>query len=195
MRMKTRELGVTSAAVAIGLLMAVLDVAARPAAETFTATATAKTAAGGASTKVTIRIDKFVSDADRQKLLAVVKGNNTAATHKALAAMPNIGTIQLGKQPPTPIKYAYAAPSGHGRIITVITAKAILHLGGSLPDAKPKAGYDLALALLVLDEQDKGDGELAPAAKVKMNDAGAIVTDDYGSEAVRLTGIAKSSAS
>jgi hypothetical protein len=194
MRMKTRRLGVTGAAVAIGILMAGLDGAARPAAETFTATASVKSAAAAASAKVTIRIDKFVSDADRDKLLSSVKAHDTGATQKILAAMPDIGYIQLGTRR-TPLKYAYATPSGHGRLITVITAKPIVHLGGSLPDAKPKAGYNLGLALLVLDETDKGDGELAPAAKVKTNEAGAIVTDDYGSEVVRLTGITKSTAS
>ena len=34
-----------------------------------------------------------------------------------------------------------------------------------------------------------GSGELAPAATVKLNDAGAIQTQDYGAEVVRLTNV------
>jgi hypothetical protein len=41
------------------------------------------------------------------------------------------------------------------------------------------------------DASGKGDGELAPATKVKMNDQGAIVTGEYGAETVRLVNIVK----
>jgi hypothetical protein len=159
--------------------------------ETFTATASVKSPKANASAPVTIRVDRFLSDADRDRVMAVVKKNDMAATRAALAALPDIGYIELAEKR-TPVKYAYARPTGSGRLITVVTAQPILHLGGSAPDAKPKAGFDLALALLSLDSADKGDGELAPAAKVKVNDTGGIATDEYGSEVVRLTGISKS---
>ena len=159
--------------------------------ETFTATASVKSPKASASAPVTISVDRFVSDADRDRIMAVIKKNDGAATRAALAALPDIGYIELA-QKKTPVKYAYARSTGGGRLITVVTAQPILYLGGAAPDAKPKEGFDLALALLILDGADKGDGELAPAVKVKMNDAGAIVTDEYGSEVVRLTGISKS---
>jgi hypothetical protein len=76
-------------------------------------------------------------------------------------------------------------------LITVVTNHAIVHLGADLPDAKPKAGFDLAFALLVLDGADKGDGEFAPAAKITMDKNGAIVTEDYGPATVHLTGVGK----
>ena len=70
-----------------------------------------------------------------------------------------------------------------------ITAAPIAFLGADSPGAKPKAGFDLALALLDLSSSGSGTGELALAAKVRLTDAGAIQTEDYGAEVVRLTNV------
>ena len=70
-------------------------------------------------------------------------------------------------------------------MVTVISDKPIGYLGEKLPNPKPKAGYDLAFALLNLPGSGKGSGELGPAAKVKI-EAGAVVTEDYGAEVVTL---------
>lgn len=174
----------------LGVLFAVAGLSAQTGGSTFTATATVKAPGKSASVPVTIRIDKYIADADREKVLATLKGSDQAATQRELATLPDLGYITLGEKK-TPIKYAYSRPSGDGRIVTVVTAQAILYLGGSEPNAKPKQGFDLALALLVLNHEDTGDGELAPAVKVKLDKSGAIVTDQYGSEVVRLVKIAK----
>jgi hypothetical protein len=175
----------------LGVLIATASLsAAQPGNLTFKATATVNAPTKKASVPVTIHIDRFISDADRDKVVAAVKANDQPGTTQTLAGLPDLGFIMLGEKK-TPIKYAYARPTGDGRMITVVTAQPIFFVGGSEPNAKPKAGYDLALALLVLDHSDAGDGELAPAVKVKV-DNGAIVTDDYGSEKVRLVKVAKS---
>jgi len=178
-----------TATVVVGVLLA----GTRPAAQggiTFSATASVKSPTKSGSLPVVIKIDQFTSDTDRDALLTVIKGRKPGATLKALSARKDIGFIQLGEQK-TPIKFAYARPTGDGRLITIVTAQPVRYLGGSEPGAKPKAGFDLALALLVLDARDSGEGELTPAARVKMDDAGAIVTEDYGSEVVRLVKVVK----
>ncbi|HEX4567448.1 MAG TPA: hypothetical protein VH138_12495 [Vicinamibacterales bacterium] len=158
--------------------------------EHFTATASMKSATVSHSAPVSFQVDRFVSDADRDKFMAVVKRHKTNEIHNALAAMPDVGVIETANTK-TPIKYAYATPTGGGRLITIVTAKAILHIGGDLPDAKPKKGFDLALAFLILDANDKGDGELALATKVNVDAKGAIVTEDYGPATVHLTDVSK----
>jgi hypothetical protein len=172
-----------------GVLIATASLAAQGANLTFTATASVSSPGKKASVPVTIHIDNFIADADRDKVVALVKANDQAGTTKALAALPDLGYITLGEKR-TPLKYAYARPTGSGRLITVVTAQPLFFIGGAEKNAKPKAGYDLGLALLVLDGTDAGDGELAPAVKVKV-DNGAIVTDDYGSEKGRLVKVAK----
>ena len=190
MRTMTESRVLAGAALTAAVLIAASAVSAQSSPETFTARAVVKSATAGASAPVTIQIDRFVSDGDRTRIMDVLKRNDATATRDAFAKLDDIGFVELGSRR-TPIKYAYVRPTGDGRTITVVTARPILFLGGSLPDAKPKEGYDLALALLVLDAKDTGQGELAPAAKVKMNGEGAIVTDEYGSEVVRLTAVAK----
>ena len=77
----------TLIACAIGL------VPVRASAETFTATATIKPAAGAAaSATLTATVEKFAGDADRKALLAAVGKGGTAA-RDLLAKRPNVGSI------------------------------------------------------------------------------------------------------
>jgi hypothetical protein len=180
-------------------LMLAIAVAAMPAAsaqaqapETFTATASVKTAAGATVTApVQISIVRWTSDADRTKAMSALKTGDGAAVKKALEALPEAGTIQVGERK-TPLRFARALSTGSGRLVTVVASQPILFLGAGVPEAKPKAGYDLAFATFEVDASGKGAaGDLAPAAKLKLGANDAIVVDDYGAEAVRLTGIAR----
>jgi hypothetical protein len=176
---------------ALGLLP-VVPVAAQSAPETFTATATLKTAAGASATApVLITITRWTTDAERDTANAALKSGGSAALRKALAAMPEAGTIQIGDQK-APLRFAGVRTTGGGRLVTVVAAEPILHIGAGVPDAKPKTGYDLAFATFEVDAAGKGNaGDLAPAATLKVGTGDAIVVDDYGTEAVRLSGIAK----
>lgn len=178
-------------AFAFGLLP-VLPATAQSAPETFTAAATLKTAAGASVTApVVISITRWTTDAERSTAIAALKSGASAALKKALEATPESGTIQVGDQK-APLRFARAVDTSGGRLVTVVTSQPILHIGAGAPDAKPKAGYDLAFATFEVDSSGKGNaGDLAPAAKLKVDANDAIVVDDYGTEAVRLSGIAK----
>ena len=154
------------------------------------AAALAISAATGAAQKggETFTADASVARPNGTALLTAVTHGGTAA-RALLASRKTAGSIQVGAKQ-TPIKYAYARPAGSGRLITLITAEPIYFVGGDLPDAKPKAGYDLGLVLLDLSSA-KGSGEVAPAAKIKVDAQNAVVTDDYGAEVVRLTNIVR----
>lgn len=180
-----------AAAAALLAFSSGLTLSAQAGGQTFKATATVKSPGKSAAVPLTVHIDHFISDADRDKVVAAVKGQKPGEPQKTLAAMPDVGYIALGETR-TPIKYAYSRSTGSGRLVTVVAAKAIYYIGGRDPKAKPKEGYDLAMALLVLDGNDTGDGEFAPAVKLKVDANGAIVTQDYGSEVVRLEKVAKS---
>ena len=178
--------------VAAGVVAAGAVLGAQSPVGTFKATASVKSPGKSASVPITIHVERFITDADRDKVAAAIKGKQAGEPQKTLAALPDLGYLAVGETK-TPLKYAYARSTGSGRIITVATAKAIYYIGGREPDAKPKEGYDLALALMVLDANDTGDGELAPAVKLKLDANGAIVTEDYGKEVVRLVKVAKGS--
>jgi len=157
---------------------------------TITATATVKTAAGASATApVTITIKRFSTDAERNELIAAIKSGGTAAARDLLAKREAIGTLALGPKS-TPIKFAFARAMGADRLITAATSEPVLFLGAGTSEAKPKAGYDVALILLQVPASGTGTGELSPAAKIKVDEQGAVVTEDYGAEVVRLTNIA-----
>ena len=158
--------------------------------ESYAADATVKRANGStASAKLTATIESFATDAERDALIAAV-GKGGAAARDLLASRKDAGSIQVGTST-TPVKYAYARTTASGRLITLVTAQPIHFVGGDLPDAKPKAGYDLGLVLLDVNGSKPGTGEVAPAAKVKVDAQKAIVTEDYGADAVRLSNVVK----
>jgi hypothetical protein len=166
--------------------------AAAQSAETFVATASAKTAAGATITApLEISITRWTSDADREKAVAALKSGGLAALKTALEKAPQTGTIRIGERQ-TPLHFARALDTGAGKVITVIAPQPLLHLGAGMPEAKPREGYDFAVALFEVNAAGQGNaGELAPAAKLAVKADGSFTIDDYGAEAVRFAGITK----
>jgi hypothetical protein len=157
--------------------------------ETFTATANVKKGGASATAPVTVAVTKYATDAERTAASNAVKQGGTKALQTLLASKPEVGSLQLGDRK-TPIKLAIERPSGGGRLITVVTSEPILRLGEGLPESKPVAGYDVALATFEVQSNGPGVGDLSPAAKVRMDDKGAFVVDDYGQAVVWLNNIA-----
>lgn len=187
--MKSRVLWLSAMALAgFGLFAVVAPASA--AMETFTATASMTSEAGARTAPVKITIDRFATEAERAPVVNALRTGGSAAVKAVLTKMPDLGTLEVGGKK-FPIKYAYPRDTSGGRIVTVVLSEPIIHLGAELPNAKPKAGYDLAVAMLVLDAHDDGVGEFAPAAQIKLNEAGAVVLADYGSDKVWLKGVAK----
>jgi hypothetical protein len=177
---------------AVVLMVCLLSSARAQTPETLVATASVKNATGASLTApLTASITRFASDAERDALLAAVKKGGTAAARQLLEKGADVGTIELSSRK-TSIKYAYARTLGGGdRLITLITAQPVFFLGAGAPGAKPKEGFDLGLVLLELKASGPGKGELAPAAKVRVDAQNAIVTEDYGAELVQLTNVVK----
>jgi hypothetical protein len=177
-------------AVAVSLACATLA-QAQAGAETFTATAKVKTAGGAEATApVTITIDRKMPQAEADKLLAAFKSGGAAGLRKALAGVPPTGSVQLAGGPLTPARITIENPTEKGRLITIVTDKPLLFLGGGVPGAKAKDGYDFAVVDIEVDASGAGSGSVAPAAKVTLNGS-AFVVEDYASEFIRLTGVKK----
>jgi len=179
-------------AIAVGVLCAIpLVAASADRVQTFTATATVKTAAGGSATApLTVVVRQFTTDAERDELMAALKQGGTASARALLAKRSDLGTVQVGGRQ-TAIKHAYARTTGDGQMVTVVTAEPLVFLGAGIPEAKPTAGYDLGLVMLEVASSGPGRGELVPATKVRMNEQGAIVTDDYSGEVVHLSNVVR----
>ena len=157
--------------------------------KTYTATASVKSAGGAAVTApVTITISRWTTDAERTAAQAALKKGDPALK-AALDAMKPTGSIQVGGRS-TPLHYARTLSTGNGTLVTILATQPIAFLGAGLPEQKPKAGYQFAFATFEVDGAGKGTaGDLAPAAKLKLGPGDAVVVDDYGVDAVRLTAI------
>jgi hypothetical protein len=177
------------AASALAGLVLVAPAHGQAAGEAFTAMASVKSDDLTGTAPVRIVIKHWATDAERAKVMKALHDGGSAAAKAVLAKMRDSGSLELAKTKGA-IKYAYARSTGSGRIVTVVTAKPLYHMGGGLPDAKPKAGYDIAIALLVLEADGTGHGELSPAAKVTADDSGAIVVEDYGEAKIWLKSVA-----
>jgi len=187
MRTYTRSLLVLVPSI-IGLI-AFSTLALAAAGETFNATAQVKSAGGvTASAPVTVSIDRLSTDADRDALIAAVKKGGTDSARALLLPRPPIGTVKVGANS-TAIKYAYARPGAGGRVITIVTGSPIAYVGASVPGAPAKSGFYLGLLVLDVPASGPGHGELSGAAKVTVNDQGAIVTQDYSGEVVQLQNV------
>jgi hypothetical protein len=180
----------------IGLLVLVsvlwvMPLARAQSTETITATAHVKTKGGvEASAPVTITVDRFSTETERNELLAALKQGGTAAVRKLLGTRQQVGSVKVGTTV-TPIKYVYARTTAAGRLITAVTGSPIAFVGAGLPDAPPKTGFDLGLVLLDLATSGSGQGELVPATKVRVNEQGALVTDDYSGEVFQLSNVVR----
>jgi hypothetical protein len=180
---------------ALALMATTTSALAQPAPEVYHATASLKTAAGASlSVPVVISINAWTADGDRDKVRAALKAGGTAGVKKQLAAMPDAGFVQVGTVK-TPLRFARSLPLGSGaKVVTVSTAQPVYYVGAGAPTAKPAdaGGFDVAVVIFQVDGAGKGEvGDFAPAAKVKFDEQGAFVVEDYAAEAVRLTGITR----
>ena len=179
------------AVVVSGLIVGLALTAQLHAAETLTATAQMKTAAGAtASAPLTVTLDRLSTDAEREQVMTALKTGGSAPVRALLEKWKPIGSVRLGGTV-TPVKYAFARPTGGGRLITVVTSAAIAFVGAGLPSAPPRTGFDLGMVLLDVPASGAGSGELAPATKLALNKEGALVTEDYGKNTILLSNVAK----
>jgi hypothetical protein len=176
---------------AVAAAVSVTVAFAEGAPETFTATASAKKGDTKATAPFSVTVTRYASDQEREAVMKAIREGGTAALRKVLSTMPDAGHIQLAERR-TAIKYAGQRPTGSGRLVTVVTAEPILHLGATLPAAKATAGFDVAVAMLDVKDGGIGLGDFAPAAKVGLDKAGALLIEDYGATVIWLNGVARS---
>jgi hypothetical protein len=176
-------------------LMVVLGVGAtavgQSGTETYTATASVKTAGGAnASAPVTISVDRKMTQGEVDKYLAAFKSGGAEGLRKALAGAAPTGSVVVGNGKPTPTRLTLERSTDQGRLLTIVTDTPILLLGAGAPGAKPTAGHDFGIIDLVIDAKGGGSGTMAPAAKVTVKQ-GVFVVDDYSGEMVKLAGVAQ----
>ena len=157
--------------------------------ETFVAkaeTRTGDTAVGSAP--ITIQVDRYSKDTDVKAMEEALRTGGYPGFLTALRKAPTVGYVEAGARK-FPVRWARQVPDGDGRTISVVTDTPIYFVGGGRPDAKPRAGYELAVLQLKMDSSGIGEGSLAAAARVKPGGETGVRIDNYADEPIKLVSV------
>jgi hypothetical protein len=160
-----------------------------PPAETFDLTATASAGPGAVGTltvPMVAHIERYTPAHARTTMTDALKHSGYSGFLNALREAPVAGSLTIGDQNWT-IRWARQLPSGDGRVISIVTDKPVAFVGGGRTDAKPKAGYEVAVAQFTVDRSGHGAGTMAAAARVKPGGETGVRIDDYAEKPVTLT--------
>ena len=147
--------------------------AARPATapEVFSATAQAKTASSAVSGTLVARVSRYTPDFDRKTVEEALRLGGYPRFLTALRNAPEVGQLTLADGPPYVIRYAREKVEGAGRAIVLVTDRPVFFVGSARTDAKPRAGYEVAVIQIQVDgagrgtRNDGGRGARAPGRK------------------------------
>jgi hypothetical protein len=158
--------------------------------ETFNARANVSTDAARGDVYVTIHVQAYTPGKERDAVVKALETGGSAAFLDALKKTPVAGQIEIGKQT-FAIRWARDVADDKGRVITLVTDTPVYFVGAGLPDAKPRAGYDVAVVQLKMDPAGIGEGTMAPAAKVKPGEPSGVQVEDYGADPVKLRSVTR----
>lgn len=159
--------------------------------ESFRANGEITGVAGGVASAMVFQIDKYTTDADHDALVKALKDGGNAAFLAALRKAPKVGVLTIGKSS-IDIRWARTRAEGADhRRVAFATDKPAFFAGAGAVDAKPTAGYDLAVVEFTIDAVGLGSGTMAPAAKVKAGGPSGVEIDDYSGKRVTLTTVTR----
>lgn len=188
MRLGTFLMWVVVAAAGTAVVDANQKRAGKTAPETFTSPLQARSEVGAAAAMLRIQIDRYTPEADRLKITDGLKFNGYPGFLTALRQAPAVGYLALGDLQ-VPLRWAREQEKGRGRSITLVTYAPLYFVGGGAANAKPRAGFEVAVVQLTIDELGLGSGTMAAAARVKSDGQGGVVLEDYAEEPIRLTSV------
>jgi hypothetical protein len=180
----------TACLILAGALLSVSVVAAqRPkpysAPETFTSDIQGTSGTSAAVSKIRVQIDKYTHEQDRKAITDALTSGGYPKFLQTLRAAPQVGYVEIANQK-FPVRFARETATAKGRDITLVTDAPVYFLGGGRADAKPRAGFEIAVVTLSVDDYGLGTGRMAAAAKVKPDGSGGVLLEDYADEPMRL---------
>jgi hypothetical protein len=156
--------------------------------ESFRAKARVTTATAAGDTLVTIEVDQYTPESDLKTMEQALENGGSAGFVEALRRAPVAGRFRLGDQT-FRIRWARQRPTPSGRVITLVTDAPVYFVGGGVPGAKPRAGFDVAIVQLTMDAAGVGEGTLAAAARVKRGGSTGVEVEDYAAEPIKLVSV------
>ena len=124
--------------------------------EVFSGTAQAKSASSAVSGKLEVRVSRYTPDFDRKTVEDALRFGGYPKFLTTLRNAPEVGQLTLADGQPYAIRYAREKVEGAGRTIVLVTDRPVLFLGSSRADAKPRAGYEVAVVQIQVDQAGRG---------------------------------------
>jgi hypothetical protein len=160
--------------------------------ETFFANAQVSGKDAGVSANVTIQIDRYTDPRDRTTMTEALRTGGYPGLLPVLRKMPEVGYVEVNGRKVS-IRWArQTVNQGKGRSISIVTDSPIAFVGGAAVDAKPRAGFELAVIFFEVDSVGLGKGTMAAAARVKPDGKDGVVIDDYAEKPINLVTVRKS---
>src|SRR5215831_225575 len=156
--------------------------------ESFSAKATVGSAEGRGDAYVTIAVDKYSAEKDVQAMEKALHDGGSAAFVAALKQAPAVGKLTVGEKTFT-VRWARQKSTDKGRTISFVVDAPVYFIGGGLPGAKSREGFDVSVILLQMDSSGVGEGKMAAAAKVKSGGATGVEIEAYDAEPVALKSV------
>jgi hypothetical protein len=154
--------------------------------EDITATVIANNELGSGMGTVQIHISRWSTDADRVRLLTVLRESGPQALLKELQKMRSVGTIRTPNSVGYDLHYARQSAVGEGRRIVIATDRPIEYWEATL---QPRSvDYPFTIMQMQLDKNGKGTGTMSFATKIAANDD-MIELEDFASSPFRLTNV------
>jgi hypothetical protein len=173
----------------IAAVSALLCVTTAPAAAaeypaTLTAHATLKSGVTTITSVLTIKVTSLMPPLLRSRAVDGLKYNGYSGFVNALRPLPVIGQVST-QNASVDIRYASETMVDGRRRLILVADKPLFFLAND--SAKSRAGYELTVVDLSLDDRGMGTGTMAGAARVKPSPDGGVILDDYATSLVQLT--------
>jgi hypothetical protein len=156
--------------------------------EVFHARASVGSSEGRGDAYVTIRVQQYSAQKDLDAMEKALRDGGSAAFVVALRRAPVAGQLEVGNKTFT-IRWARQKPNATGRVISLVVDAPVYFVGGGIPGAKSREGFDVAVLELTMDSSGVGEGRMAAAAKVKPGGDTGVQIDAYDAEPVKLRSV------
>ena len=162
----------------------------RPA-ERFTAFAIDMNGRAGRNTaSVDIVIDRWSTEAERDRLLSSLKEKGSDGLLDDLREQPELGYIRTASSLGYPLRFAYQSPlPGGGTRVLIATDRRMSFL--EVTRNSRTRDYPFTIVELRLDADGKGEGKLMPLARVTSYPDDVVEIENYQMQPVRLTNVKK----
>jgi hypothetical protein len=150
--------------------------------------------AGGRTATVEITIDRWSTDAERDRLLSILQAEDdiTRANEKLLHVledMPKVGTIRTPSSLAWDLHFARQTPLGDGRRRIVLGTNRPIGFREAVN--RPRSiDYPFTIVQIQVDADGRGQGKILPGTRLYVDD-GELVLENYDALPVQFNEIRK----